>query len=242
MATVKVTWSRLAGIDLKLATEMLTAVAVPAIILLFSGISIFSSASSRGCKARILLIILTFCPLGLCLAGNDFGRWYSVNALNFAVYALLIAHPAGRTAMPCCFHSAADLKIKEAVRQCAVLAVTVILLNFRFDCWGQFVKSEQKFTGSLSLSVTNASRLAEDLMPVVYREIIVPHSDYASFPLRSAMTPQMMPERLAGASCTKQLHELPGGRTDAIPAEMDSAVTPQSRSSRDFSAGRHRCP
>ena len=185
MAAVKVTRARLAGIDLNLATEMLMAVAVPCLILLFSGLPICSSASSRACKARILLIILSFCPLGLCIAGNDFGRWYSVCALNFAAYALLIAHTSGRTAMPDKFPFAADRKIKEAVRQCAVITITVILLNFRFDCWGQFLKSEQKFTDSISLSLTNASRLTEDLKPVIRREkMIVPHSDYASLPLR----------------------------------------------------------
>lgn len=185
MATVRVTRARLVGIDLRLMTDMLMAVAVPSAVLLFSGISIFSSASSRACKARVLLLLLSFCPLGLCIAGNDFGRWYSACALNFAAYALLIAHQSGRAAISSRGPAAADRKIKEAMKQCCLLAVTVILLNFRFDCWGQFLQSEHKFAESLTKSAANISRLADDLKPVIYGDKkIVPHSDYASLPLR----------------------------------------------------------
>ena len=71
--------------------QLLLAVAVPFAILLLSGITIFHSASSRARRARTLLAVLCTCPLGLCLVGYDFGRWFSVCAINLTAYCLLIA-------------------------------------------------------------------------------------------------------------------------------------------------------
>ena len=60
--------------------QLLLAVAVPFALLLLSGITIFHSSSSRAMKARCLLILSCLCPLGLCIAGGDFGRWFSICA------------------------------------------------------------------------------------------------------------------------------------------------------------------
>lgn len=91
-----ITLTLLRECGLVLIPHLLIAVAVPFTVLIFSGITIFHSASSRAWKARCLLIISCACPLGLSIAGEDFGRWFSLCAMNLTVYSLLTAHPAGR--------------------------------------------------------------------------------------------------------------------------------------------------
>ena len=100
--------------------------------LLLSGITIFHSASSRARRARTLLAVLCTCPLGLCLVGYDFGRWFSVCAINLTAYCLLIAHPAGRPG-PGEILSEKDRIAKNLIKQCAVTVVAVALLYFRLD-------------------------------------------------------------------------------------------------------------
>lgn len=152
--------------------QLLLAVAVPFAILLLSGITIFHSASSRARRARTLLAVLCTCPLGLCLVGYDFGRWFSVCAINLTAYCLLIAHPAGRPG-PGEILSEKDRIAKNLIKQCAVTVVAVALLYFRLDFNGYFYETEQPLSEEAKEAAINSSNLLRDIKPLVTGEIVL---------------------------------------------------------------------
>ena len=151
--------------------QLLLAVAVP-FALLLSGITIFHSSSSRAMKARCLLILSCLCPLGLCIAGGDFGRWFSICAINLTAYSLLIAHPAGRTEADG-RSSEKDRMVRSIMKQSAAIIIAVVLLNFRLDVNGYFSESEQPFSEEAKETAANASNLIRDLKPLITREIVL---------------------------------------------------------------------
>ena len=117
--------------------RMLVAVFLPFLVLILSGIRIFGSSSGRATALKCLLILSCLGPLGLCVAGYDFGRWYSLCALNLVVYTLLVAHRASGTG-PACSSCHRDSNIKNAAVQILLLAVTFVLLSYRINCFGEF--------------------------------------------------------------------------------------------------------
>ena len=151
--------------------QLLLAVAVPFTILLLSGITIFHSSSSRAHKARCLLVISCTCPLGLCLVGNDFGRWFSICAINLTAYSLLIAHPAGRTGSDT--SSENERMGKNIVKQCVALVIAVALLNSKLGVNGYFYESDQSFFEQAEETAINSSNLLKDLKPLITREIVL---------------------------------------------------------------------
>lgn len=152
--------------------QLLLAVAVPFAILLLSGISVFHSSSSRAGKARCLLILSCLCPLGLCIAGGDFGRWFSICAINLTAYSLLIAHRAGRE-----YHESNLSDREKAVRviskDCTVIAAAVFLLGLRLDVNGYFSESEQPLSEEVREIAANSSNLFRDLKPLLTREKVL---------------------------------------------------------------------
>ena len=152
--------------------QLLLAVAVPFAILLLSGITVFHSSSSRAGKARCLLILSCLCPLGLCIAGGDFGRWFSICAINLTAYSLLIAHRAGRE-----YHESNLSDREKAVRviskDCTVIAAAVFLLGLRLDVNGYFSESEQPLSEEVREIAANSSNLFRDLKPLLTREKVL---------------------------------------------------------------------
>ncbi|MDY6336129.1 MAG: hypothetical protein SPL25_03510 [Succinivibrionaceae bacterium] len=152
--------------------HMFTAVAVPFIILLLSGITVFHSASSRAGIIRGMIVISSVCPLGLCLVGIDYGRWFSISAINLTSYILLTAHPAGRIRSE--GNQTENLrKIKDIAKQCTAAAIAVILLNFRLDVDGYFLEAEQTIAEETGEAIFCCSNLPEDLGPVIARDRII---------------------------------------------------------------------
>lgn len=138
---------------------------------ILSGITIFHSSSSRAHKARCLLVISCTCPLGLCLVGNDFGRWFSICAINLTAYSLLIAHPAGRTGSDT--SSENERMGKNIVKQCVALVIAVALLNSKLGVNGYFYESDQSFFEQAEETAINSSNLLKDLKPLITREIVL---------------------------------------------------------------------
>ncbi|MDY6336130.1 MAG: hypothetical protein SPL25_03515 [Succinivibrionaceae bacterium] len=152
--------------------HLFIAAAFPFIVLLLSGITVVHSASSRARKTRCLLLIASVCPLGLCLVGFDYGRWFSFCAMNLMVYSLFIAHKAGRIKSA---SSAPELirKIKGAAKQCAVIAVGIILLNYRLGVNGYFDESGLTISDETKVIIDSSSRMFRDLAPLVNRERLI---------------------------------------------------------------------
>lgn len=152
--------------------HLFTAVAVPFIVLMLSGITVFHSASTRAGIIRGLLIISSLSPLGLCITGIDYGRWFSISAINLTSYILLTAHPAGRIrndeSQP-----EHERRIKDVLKQCAAAAIAVILLNFRFEVDGYFLEAEQPIAEEVREAAVRISDLPHDLMPVLVRDRII---------------------------------------------------------------------
>ena len=152
--------------------HLFTAVAVPFIVLMLSGITVFHSASTRAGIIRGLLIISSLSPLGLCITGIDYGRWFSISAINLTSYILLTAHPAGRIrndeSQP-----EHERRIKDVLKQCAAAAIAVILLNFRLEVDGYFLEAEQPIAEEVREAAVRISDLPHDLMPVLVRDRII---------------------------------------------------------------------
>lgn len=157
--------------------HLFIAAAFPFIVLLLSGITVVHSASSRARKTRCLLLIASVCPLGLCLVGFDYGRWFSFCAMNLMVYSLFIAHKAGRIKSA---SSAPELirKIKGAAKQCAVIAVGIILLNYRLGVNGYFDESGLTISDETKVIIDSSSRMFRDLAPLVNRERLIQPKKY----------------------------------------------------------------
>lgn len=173
----------LASFDLASVTHLLIAVVVPFFILLFSGITVFYSASAKAKLIRILLILLSFCPIGLCLVANDFGRWYSMCAINCLLYSLLIAHSVDRIELNDSSYEN-DRKIKNVIKQCTVVLITIILLNYKLDCWGNLIRTSQPLDYAKQILV-DSSNLYRDIQPIIYRtKVIQPVSNFDSLPWR----------------------------------------------------------
>ena len=171
----------LASFDLASVTHLLIAVVVPFFILLFSGITVFYSASAKAKLIRILLILLSFCPIGLCLVANDFGRWYSMCAINCLLYSLLIAHSVDRIELNDSSYEN-DRKIKNVIKQCTVVLITIILLNYKLDCWGNLIRTSQPLDYAKQILV-DSSNLYRDIQPIIYRtKVIQPVSNFDSLP------------------------------------------------------------
>ena len=157
-----------------LFSNMLIAVALPFAFLMLSGITVFRSASSRARKIRIVLIAACLGPLGLCLAGIDFGRWFSICAINLAVHTLLIAHASGRR----WFESFPQNFRRLTFWWCraAVLAAALVLLSYRLHTFGFFVRTGGSAWQQTVQMAANVSHLPEDIKPLLSREKIIQKS------------------------------------------------------------------
>jgi len=166
------TLNHLKGFDSSLFICLLIGAIMPFIILLLSGAGVFYSSSNSARRMRIILLISASCPIGLCLVGNDFGRWYSMCAINLIAYSLLIAHSAERAnrwSSACDF----DRNIKQAAVQCVIIATASAFLCFRFDCWWNFVRTEQSVAEYARQTFEGASSLLTDIKPVLSREKVI---------------------------------------------------------------------
>jgi len=152
--------------------HIFAAVAVPFIILLLSGITPFRSVSSRAGILRYLLIISCACPLGLCIAGIDFGRWFSICALSLTAHSLLIAHSSRRSGAAKGM-SEQSAVMKSAVKQCAAAAAAAALLCFRLGLNGYFYESEQPLAEEAGNIIAGSAGLLGDLKPLLTRDTVI---------------------------------------------------------------------
>lgn len=129
--------NHLLNYPLRLILHFFVAVAVPVIIILMSGITVFHSSSSRARNIRRLLMVFCLCPLGLSLTAIDYGRWFSLCGINLVAYALLMAHPAGRAASGRNLSQTVMVCLSTA-RQCVALIVFVALSNYKLY-WDGFL-------------------------------------------------------------------------------------------------------
>ena len=155
--------------------RLLAAVAVPFAVLLCSGIAIFKSASSRAAVMRGLLLVSCLCPLVLSLAGIDFGRWFSICAINLNAYTLMIAHAAGRRRQQS-YSAKVIEKMKSRVKICLVIATAAILINYRLHTFGYFYRPAQTIWKQTIQIVVNAIHLPEDIKPLLTREKVIQNS------------------------------------------------------------------
>lgn len=177
---LQITRAHLEGSYTSFIIPMLVAIFVPFMVLLASGITIFHSETSGFSAIRCMMIASCLCPLGLCIAGNDFGRWFSLCAINIAAYSLLIARQTERAESGS--HQLVR-KIFNIIKQCAVIAVLVILLNFRLSYTGALPR--QPAIDYARLTLADSGRFLRDLNKVITEDILFkPKSDHKSLPWR----------------------------------------------------------
>lgn len=117
--------------------NLLTAIAEPFIILLLSGIRIFHSSSSRFRALRWVIASSCLSPLCLSFVAYDYGRWFSIAAIQLAVYVLLISHHAGRI-YRIKKTSESSQKIISAAKMFLALAIMVHFSDFMLIWSGSF--------------------------------------------------------------------------------------------------------
>jgi len=117
--------------------NLLTAIAEPFIILLLSGIRIFHSSSSRFRALRWVIASSCLSPLCLSFVAYDYGRWFSITAIQLAVYVLLISHHAGRI-YRIKKTSESSQKIISAAKMFLALAIMVHFSDFMLIWSGSF--------------------------------------------------------------------------------------------------------
>jgi len=176
------TMDRLLNGGWPLFTNMIIAVVLPLAVILLSGIRIFHSSSLRSRTIRCLLVVFSMAPLGLCLVGYDFGRWFSFCALNFTVYCLLIAHPASGAGVPQCPNDT-DRKIRSVVIQCALIAASLVLLNSRLNWDGKIYQIGSNPLVYIKLAASDSRNLFNDIKPLLTREKVYQPKNVWKFPL-----------------------------------------------------------
>lgn len=172
-AIAKVSISQIPNVPIKIIPHMLIAIAVPFIVLLMSGITIFHSASSKIRKMKCALLILCIVPLGLCLTAVDYGRWFSLCATSLVTYALLLAHAGGRMTRNSCLSEKARM-IKRTAAQCTVIALAVVLLNYQLYHRGYFFyKPEQSIFNGSKQMIANLSALPKLMTQLITRDMVI---------------------------------------------------------------------
>lgn len=174
------TMGRLLNGGWPLFTNMIIAVVLPLTVILLSGIRIFHSSSLRSRITRCLIVVSSMAPLGLCLVAYDFGRWFSLCALNFTVYCLLIAHSA-RARTPQC-PVGTDRKIRSAVIQCALIAASLILLNSRLNWDGKIYQIGPNPFVYIKQAASDARNVFKDLQPLLTRDKVYQPNNLWKFP------------------------------------------------------------
>lgn len=177
----KVAMDRLTEGGMRLFADMIIAVVLPLAVVLLSGIRIFHSASWHSRIVRCLIFVFSMAPLGLCLVAYDFGRWFSLCAINLTVYCLLISHPAPG-AVTSAKSASIDRKITGAVMQCALLAVAIVLLSFRLNWDGKIYQGAPNIWVYIKESAHNTGNLAMDIRPLLTREKIYQPKNLWKFP------------------------------------------------------------
>lgn len=164
-------------------SRLLIAVFLPFLVLLLSEIRIFSSSSWRATVIRCLLILSCLAPLGLCFAGFDFGRWFSLCALNLVVYTLLIARPV--LGVGKCCQSYSDKKVKALIIKTCLLLSAFVLLNFRMNCFGEFKQIDQSVTSYFQQSASDSWHLPLNIRPFILRDkVMEPQNNWELPPWR----------------------------------------------------------
>lgn len=161
--------------------RLLVAAVLPFLVLLLSGIRIFCSSSLRAMAVRCLLLLSCLSPLGLCLAGYDFGRWYSLCALNLVVYTLLIAHRYSGTERAGSSPEY-DMKIKNAAVQVILLAAAFVLLNYRINCFGEFSYNGKSLPAYFSQAAEDSRHLVGDIRPFLSRDKVIEPENHFDLP------------------------------------------------------------
>lgn len=156
------------NLPLKIVLHIFLAVAVPLIVLLLSGITIFHSSSARASKIRCILIISCLFPLGLSPIASDLGRWFSFCAINIVVYSLLIAHPVRMVK-----HVRKSFRIISAVKQCIILFMTVILLNFNLFFDGYFYRNDRTTIEEINQIPSYLPNFLNYMDLLITRELII---------------------------------------------------------------------
>ena len=156
---------------LKIILHLLIAVAVPFVVLLMSGITILHSASSRAKRIRCILIALCTCHLALSITAHDWGRWFSICAINIVAYSLLIAHPTGRKRG----NTASNVirKAEAVAKQFAILATATVLLNYSLGIDGYFRRTNKTVPEEIRQMRSNLPDFFTSLKPLLKRDIII---------------------------------------------------------------------
>lgn len=194
------TMSRLADGGWPLFTNMIIAVVLPLIVILLSGIRLFHSSSLRFRIIRCLIVVFSMAPLGLCLVAYDFGRWFSLCALNFTVYCFLIAHHASQVRTPQCPYDP-DRKIQSVVIQCGLIAASLVLINLRLNWDGKIYQIAPNPLVYIKHSAENARNVFKDIQPLLARDKVYQPNNLWKFPPWRQNPPRSPGEgQLRGAS------------------------------------------
>lgn len=178
---LQITRAHLEGSYTSFIIPMLVAIFVPFMVLLASGITIFHSKTSGFSAIRCLMIAACLCPLGLCIAGNDFGRWFSLCAINITAYSLLIARQAVRSESV--IRAEWVRKTLNIIKQCAVIVILAVLLNYRLSYTGALPR--QPAIDYVRLMMADSGQFLRDVNKVITGDILFkPKSDHESLPWR----------------------------------------------------------
>ena len=147
------------------------AVAIPFIFLLISGIRIFHSSSYRSRRIRRILMIFCMSPFLLLPIAGDYGRWFSMCAVNLVTYSLLIAHSA--TQIQHNNGSKIVRAITSIAKQAVVICIAITLVNYRLSVFGYFEKKEDTVLEETWFMVDNFQSLTKYIKPLITRKIVI---------------------------------------------------------------------
>ena len=158
--------------------DMVIAVAEPFIILLFSGISIFSSSSFRFRAIRWMILISCLSPLCLSFVAYDYGRWFAFSAMQLTLYSLLLAHRAGRRRS---VNNRPENRrnLISLVKMCLTIAIMLHFIDLRLYCPGAFWTSKTAFAEEIAQSVTGLPDFGKCAGQLLTRELIITPYDEA---------------------------------------------------------------
>jgi len=160
--------SKFPNLPIKLIFHMFLAVFIPFIIILLSRIEVFHSASSRFRKAKYLMIISCLAPISLSVIAWDYGRWFSIAAIQLTVYSLLLAHK-DRIAEERTWLTT----LTNATKQCFAIVTMAVLINYELNWNGYFHKSNQMFYEQTAQAIRNFPDLGRLTMKLLTKELIM---------------------------------------------------------------------